>query len=98
MAPSASPTDASTAAPPFAPVAVPPAAAEDLARPDATAIRTSAAAPGPARHGRRRYVAAGAAAVAALYVLVFARGLGWEWRGIFTATNATVPATSRPPR
>jgi hypothetical protein len=41
-----------------------------------------------------RYVA-GAAVL--LYVLVFVRGLGWQWWGIVTASPATVPVVASAP-
>jgi len=33
-----------------------------------------------------------------VYLLVFARGLGWQWRGIFTASHSTPPVVAAAPR
>ena len=43
-----------------------------------------------------RKVQLAAGAVVLLYVLVFVRGLGWQWQGIITATRVAPPAESGP--
>ncbi len=52
----------------------------------------------PTRPSLPRLLVYAAAAVVVLYVLVFVRGLWWEWRGIITATNASVPVVDQAPR
>lgn len=64
----------------------------------ATPSGGTVAAPRSVRSGFPRWVAYGAAAVAVLYVLVFVRGLAWQWRGILTATSASMPVVDEAPR